>query len=234
MNVAFLMLALLAAAPAAEAPRQAGVPIGKGTVKPEVRITAPAGGWTVGRMILVEGTVSDPTVDPIALSINGDRYLMRTFNGRFSRKFPAGAGKNVVTVTATNRGGTGHGAGHLLRADPAGAPQGDADQRHRRRLHRPPHLRADGAVGGQGRQARSQEDGARLLGQHREPLRRHLLPQRAGRRLRPARLRALPLRPPRAAEGRLPHRHQLLAERATRPTPSPPSTSRSSRGRRAR
>jgi len=107
MNVALLLFALFVAAPAAEAsPRQAGVPIGKGTVKPEVKLTAPAGGWSVGRMIPIEGTVSDPTVDPITLSINGDRYLLRTFNGRFSRKFPAGAGKNVVSATATNQGGT--------------------------------------------------------------------------------------------------------------------------------
>jgi uncharacterized protein YfaP (DUF2135 family) len=72
-----------------------------------VRLTSPSGGWSVGRMMLVEGTVSDPTVDPITLSINGDRYLLRTFNGRFSRKFPAAAGKNVVIATATNQGGTG-------------------------------------------------------------------------------------------------------------------------------
>jgi uncharacterized protein YfaP (DUF2135 family) len=51
--------------------------------------------------------VSDPTVDPITLSINGDRYLLRTSNGRFARKFPAAAGKNVVVAMATNRGGTG-------------------------------------------------------------------------------------------------------------------------------
>src|SRR5207237_1344740 len=38
---------------------------------------------------------------------NGDRYLMRTFSGRFQRKFPAAAGKNVVTILATNKGGTG-------------------------------------------------------------------------------------------------------------------------------
>jgi uncharacterized protein YfaP (DUF2135 family) len=47
------------------------------------------------------------TVDPIVLSINGDRYLLRTNGGRFSRKFPAGSGKNVVTAYATNAGGTG-------------------------------------------------------------------------------------------------------------------------------
>jgi uncharacterized protein YfaP (DUF2135 family) len=107
MNVALLLLALFVAAPAAEAnTRQAGVPIGKGTVKPEVKLTAPAGGWSVGRMIPIEGTVSDPSVDPITLSINGDRYLLRTFSGRFSRRFPAGAGKNVIVATATNQGGT--------------------------------------------------------------------------------------------------------------------------------
>lgn len=83
-----------------------GVPIGAGTSLAKVTMTAPAGGWTVGRMMLVEGVVSDPTIDPVVLSINGDRYLMRTANGRFSRKFPAAFGRNVVTVMATNRAGT--------------------------------------------------------------------------------------------------------------------------------
>lgn len=85
---------------------ETGVPIGKGTSKPTVTLTAPVGGWTVDRMLKVEGTVSDQTVDPIVISINGDRYLMRTFSGRFSRKFPASNGKNVVKVSATNQGGT--------------------------------------------------------------------------------------------------------------------------------
>ena len=83
-----------------------GVPIGQGKDKPVVKLTAPVGGWTVDRMLLVEGTVSDPTVDPITLSINGDRYLLRTFNGRFQRAFPAASGKNVVKVIAQNQGGT--------------------------------------------------------------------------------------------------------------------------------
>ena len=83
------------------------MPIGSGSKKPTVTITAPRGGWTVDRMLLVEGRVSDPTVDPVVLSINGARYLLRTSNGSFSRKFPAASGKNVVTVLATNKGGTG-------------------------------------------------------------------------------------------------------------------------------
>jgi len=111
MHVALVALALslvtAAAPPEAARPRDGGLPIGKGTERPVVRLTAPSGGWSVGRMVAIEGTVSDPTVDPITLSINGDRYLLRTFGGRFSRKFPAAAGKNVITATATNRGGTG-------------------------------------------------------------------------------------------------------------------------------
>jgi uncharacterized protein YfaP (DUF2135 family) len=106
MNVALVALVLFAAAPQPVKPRDGGVPIGKGTERAVVKLTSPAGGWSVGRMMKVEGTVSDPTVDPITLSINGDRYLLRTINGRFSRKFPAAAGKNVVIATATNRGGT--------------------------------------------------------------------------------------------------------------------------------
>ncbi|MGC4000357.1 MAG: histidine kinase [Anaeromyxobacter sp.] len=104
MLAATLAALLLAAGPAPA--RDAGMPIGQGTQRPEIHLTAPSGGWSVGRMILVEGTVSDPTVDPITISINGDRYLLRTSQGRFSRKFPAAAGKNVVTALGTNRGGT--------------------------------------------------------------------------------------------------------------------------------
>lgn len=100
-----LLAALLTQAPSAN-PRQQGVPIGEGKTLATVRLSAPSGGWTVDRMLKVEGTVSDTTIDPVVLSINGDRYLMRTFSGRFQRKFPAASGKNVVTVMATNQAGT--------------------------------------------------------------------------------------------------------------------------------
>lgn len=92
--------------PCAHAERAGGIPIGQETSKPVISIDAPSGGWSVDRMISVEGSVSDTSIDPVLLSINGDRYLLRTIDGRFSRKFPAAAGKNVVTVMATNRGGT--------------------------------------------------------------------------------------------------------------------------------
>ena len=97
-----LIALTVAASPESMAPqRDAGIPIGKGTKRPVVRLTAPSGGWSASRMIAIEGSVSDPTVDPITLSINGDRYLLRTSNGRFSRKFPAAAGKNVIVAMAT-------------------------------------------------------------------------------------------------------------------------------------
>jgi uncharacterized protein YfaP (DUF2135 family) len=104
----YLSLSLaLFANPEPASTREQGVPIGKGKERPRVELTAPAGGWSVGRMVEVAGTVSDPTVDPITVSINGDRYLLRTFNGRFSRKFPAASGRIVVVAMATNLGGTG-------------------------------------------------------------------------------------------------------------------------------
>jgi len=107
MFTALVALAVVASPAPIAPPREAGVPVGKGTERPVVRFTAPSGGWSAGRMLAIEGSVSDPTVDPITLSINGDRYLLRTLNGRFSRKFPAAAGKNVIVAMATNRGGTG-------------------------------------------------------------------------------------------------------------------------------
>lgn len=108
MRVLLVFAVLLSAQAvfAEEHEEDTGVPIGKGKTKATVVITNPTGGWTVDRMMLVAGTVSDPTIDPVLLSINGDRYLLHTNDGRFSRKFPASAGKNVVTVMATNKGGT--------------------------------------------------------------------------------------------------------------------------------
>ncbi len=107
MQAIILIAALLAGQnDGANKEEQVGVPIGSGRTRPTVVITAPTGGWTVDRMMLVAGSVSDPTINPVLLSINGDRYLLHTTQGRFQRKFPASAGKNVVTVIATNKGGT--------------------------------------------------------------------------------------------------------------------------------
>ena len=107
MSNLFPTVVLVSVLMPAASDRQVGVPIGKGATKPKVTLVAPTGGWTVDRMLLVKGTVSDSSIDPVVVSINGDRYLMRTYNGEFSRKFPSAAGKNVVTVMATNKGGTG-------------------------------------------------------------------------------------------------------------------------------
>jgi uncharacterized protein YfaP (DUF2135 family) len=87
-------------------PREDGMRVGKGTSLAKVSLTQPSGGWTVGRMLTVAGSLSDSTIDPVVVSINGDRYLLRTSNGQFKRDFPAAAGQNVVTVLATNRAGT--------------------------------------------------------------------------------------------------------------------------------
>ncbi|HUB09954.1 MAG TPA: DUF2135 domain-containing protein [Myxococcales bacterium] len=107
-----MLKALLAAVVAAGLypttnPRDSGLPVGQGYRTPVVTLTSPAGGWMVDRMMLVEGTVSDTTVDPVTLSINGARYLVRSPGGRFSRLFPAASGRNVITATAENHGGTG-------------------------------------------------------------------------------------------------------------------------------
>jgi uncharacterized protein YfaP (DUF2135 family) len=85
--------------------RTSGKPIGKGLEKPVITLHKPDGGWTVDRMVQVSGTVNDPTIDPVTVSINGDRYLLRTRNGEFSRKFPSAAGRNTVTVSGVNQAG---------------------------------------------------------------------------------------------------------------------------------
>lgn len=104
MIAVLLMVALAQAELAPE--RSDGVPIGSGSALATVTLTKPTGGWSVGRMLKVEGRVSDTSIDPVVVSINGDRYLMRTRGGSFSREFPAASGKNVVTVLATNQAGT--------------------------------------------------------------------------------------------------------------------------------
>ncbi len=80
--------------------------IGKGKVPPVVTLTAPDAGWTVNQMVEISGKVSDPTIDPLIVSINGDRYLIRNFSGEFKRKFPVVPGKNSIVVQASNVSGT--------------------------------------------------------------------------------------------------------------------------------
>ncbi len=86
--------------------RQSGKLIGQGTSKAEITLSEPKGGWTVNQMITVSGQVSDPTIDPILVNINGGRYLLRTFNGAFRRSFPVSSGKNTVVVQGSNKAGT--------------------------------------------------------------------------------------------------------------------------------
>ncbi len=105
--IAVLTSALLFAGPALpQKETETGVPIGTGKTKATITIDAPTGGWSVDRMLRVAGSVSDASINPVTVSINGDRYLIRTAGGRFSRSFPASTGKNIVTVIATNQAGT--------------------------------------------------------------------------------------------------------------------------------
>lgn len=104
------LLSLALAAPQAAATsgaRPSGKVLGTGEAAPSITLTAPMGGWTVDRMVLVEGRVSDATIDPVTVSINGDRYLLKTVNGGFQRKFPVTSGKNAIVVSGVNRGGMG-------------------------------------------------------------------------------------------------------------------------------
>lgn len=88
------------------AERQSGKLIGTGESKAEITLTEPKGGWTVDQMVTVAGRVSDRSIDPILVNINGNRYLLRTFDGEFKRAFPVSAGKNTVIVQGTNKAGT--------------------------------------------------------------------------------------------------------------------------------
>lgn len=102
--LALLALSWITGQPAFGA-RQSGKILGTGEVAPKIELTSPAGGWTVDRMVMVAGNVNDPTINPVTVSINGDRYLLKTVNGSFQRKFPVTAGKNSIQVQGSNKKG---------------------------------------------------------------------------------------------------------------------------------
>jgi len=86
--------------------RQNGKIIGLGKGKINITLSNPNSGWTQDRMVLIEGNVSDTTVNPITISINGDRYYLKTNSGYFKRKFPVISGKNSISAIAKNQEGT--------------------------------------------------------------------------------------------------------------------------------
>lgn len=99
-------LGLLLASLSFAGERQSGKIVGKGKEPLRFSLSAPQGGWTVDRMVEVAGQVSDPTVNPVTVNINGARYLLRADqDGSFKRKFPANTGKNVVIVSGSNSAG---------------------------------------------------------------------------------------------------------------------------------
>ncbi len=86
--------------------RQTGKKISDSKKPISITLDRPRAGWTVDRMVEIAGKVSDVKVDPITININGDKYLIRTINGEFKRKFPVTQGKNYIEVSATNKAGT--------------------------------------------------------------------------------------------------------------------------------
>lgn len=80
--------------------------LGSGTTKPKITIEQPNSGWTVDQMVEVSGTISDHSIDPIVVSVNGDRFFIRNYGGKFKRKFPIVPGKNSIVVQGSNKGGT--------------------------------------------------------------------------------------------------------------------------------
>ncbi len=99
-----LTLALVLSQPV-EARTDQSLPIGSGKIAPTMRLTSPAEGWTVGRMIKIAGTCSDPTANPVVININGSRYFARVVDGSFNRQFPAARGRNNIIVSCENQGG---------------------------------------------------------------------------------------------------------------------------------
>lgn len=85
--------------------RDSGKFMGSGSEPIIINLESPRSGWTQDRMVLVKGTISDLTVHPVAISVNGDRYFIHNKNGAFSRSFPVSAGKNNISVIAKNKTG---------------------------------------------------------------------------------------------------------------------------------
>ncbi len=71
-----------------------------------IDLDAPLGGWTSSQMLLVKGKCPSPAVDPVLLSLNGQRAYIRLENGEFQRSFPIARGKNTVRVTCQNDKGS--------------------------------------------------------------------------------------------------------------------------------
>jgi uncharacterized protein YfaT (DUF1175 family)/uncharacterized protein YfaP (DUF2135 family) len=111
LGAAMLVIAVArcAVATPAETPdvkARRGKPIGgEGETAPTITLREPSGGWTTSMRLVVAGTCSDPTADPIEVDINGTRYFIRSQSGQFSRKFPAAPGPNAVMVACRNKGG---------------------------------------------------------------------------------------------------------------------------------
>ncbi|WP_131655601.1 DUF2135 domain-containing protein, partial [Methylocucumis oryzae] len=72
------------------------------TEKPALTLSKPAGGWTSSMQVVVAGSCSDTTADPIVININGVRYYARNNNGQFARSFPAAKGKNTIIAECAN------------------------------------------------------------------------------------------------------------------------------------
>ncbi len=106
MNKCFILFFFLYSLSSLSAVRQSGKIMGKGNQPIVITLNSPKSGWTQSRMVEVEGNVSDQTIDPITVIINGDRYLLRTSSGNFKRKFPVTSGKNAIIVQGTNKAGT--------------------------------------------------------------------------------------------------------------------------------
>lgn len=85
---------------------QSGKIVGQGTTPIKITLDEPQAGWTLDRMIKVSGRISDSTLSPVTVSINGDKYFLETNSGRFSRSFPVTKGKNSITVIGANKSGT--------------------------------------------------------------------------------------------------------------------------------
>ena len=107
-----VMMALLPSAVFATPPQnedvipRRGKPLaGTGTVQPTISLDKPVGGWTSFPQVEIAGKCSDDTADPIEVSINGTRYLIRGTKGTFSRAFPVAPGQNAISASCRNQAG---------------------------------------------------------------------------------------------------------------------------------
>lgn len=70
-----------------------------------VQITSPAGGQTSNRLITIEGTISDTSIQRAYIIVNSAAYLFDVRNGSFQYPLILAPGENIIQILAQSQDG---------------------------------------------------------------------------------------------------------------------------------